>query len=762
MIRDVLAAVARVYAVAVVVATVGAAAAESPPLEEDRLLCSLSGVVRESVQLSPDGWRIVFVAVDAEGRRRVVVDGEPSPEHYDAIGEGTPLFSPDSSRLAFAARRGQTAFVVLDGIAHEAGSVDGEVWPMRGLSFGPFGEAAVWRLREGDATRLVVNGRKLEAFGDATGVDGKKSWGILGLVFEPSGRFFGFRAPKDGGMVAAVGRSRPAGDPAAPTLELSPTLASVGAYSPVSTPGRGPQSFAYIACPSPTPQQKTPIEYVSFFETRAANPASGLYDEIGRGSLLWTPSDPMGISFAARKGRQWIVVVRGKEGAAYDEVGPIVPLPDGLFFHLARKGDVIVPVLIGTDASKREELPGGEGVEHARTLSSRRGERLAYVVTQGAKSRVVSVFPGDSNPPRIETSKEYDGVDPGRVVISGDGGRIAFVAFTNPSGGRSSGEQMVVVDGVEQRSFDEVGPPLFSSSGLRVAYRATKSGKSAIIVDGKAAEVFDEVSADSPIFLPRTESVAFAARKGPTWRVYVDGEGGPEFERLVSRIEASDDGTGRVVYAARFLDRLGPVEAAVVNGRRIAEFDEIFTTTDRRIACHGDVTLFGRRGTNLARVTVGLPGVRLENLSLAEYRPGVAIHRWRPAGPRPLHLDGHSSSGIQGQGAFDAPWDLDGIRERFPGRELRFHARAGIDGRTDMIPIRQGRVTVEVHVDGDRIASSPVLTWGQSHVFDLPLPATGKLLRLVATDGGDGGQGDLTNWCDAVVVPAGRISQGGP
>ena len=49
------------------------------------------------------------------GKRLVVVDGVEGKE-YDGIGEGTPVFSPDSKRVAYAAARGAKQLVVVDGV----------------------------------------------------------------------------------------------------------------------------------------------------------------------------------------------------------------------------------------------------------------------------------------------------------------------------------------------------------------------------------------------------------------------------------------------------------------------------------------------------------------------------------------------------------------------------------------------------------------------------------------------------------------------
>lgn len=708
-------------------------------------LASLEGVVAGSVRLSPDGQRIAMVVADGDdgSRRRVLIDGEPSGGIYDEVAAGMPLFGIDGRRVAFVARRGETVMVVVDGVEHEAGPVGSEGWPVQDLIIGPTGAATVWQARSGDKTHLVVNGRRLDAFDDAVGPDGKRTWGALGIVFDPSGQFFGFRAVRGAGMVAGICRATgAANDPKARPVVLSPELGSVGGSSPIPIPGVAAHEFAFITWPLTTPEQKSPEqksppENVCLFGTTHLRPVMpGGYDEIGRGTLVWTPSDPGGVWFTARKGDAWCVVVRGHEGPLYDAVGPVVPLPDGRAFHLAKKGGRVFPILVHRDPTKREELPGGEGVEHPPRFFSERGERLAYVVTEGPVSRLVLVEPGDpaaSGPVKATPSPDYAGIDPARVVVSADGARVAFVAM-------KSGREVAVVDGTEQQPFEKVSRPVFSSSGKRVGYRASSGGQALVVIDGKASEPFAEVSVDSPRFVPHLDLPVHAARSGATWRVWVDGKPGPECERIIGRLTLPDDGTGRVAYAARFLDKDGPVDAVIMDGRRIAEFDEIFTGGPRRLAVHRTATLFGRRGRNLVRETVEFPGLLLATLPMVENRAAA------------ISVD-PVSGGLLMQGPTNAAWDLTAIRGAFPGRDLRFHASAGLG--SDAIPatIAKGSVVLEVLVDDRPLATSPLLRWGETHVFDLILPATGKVLKIVATDGGNGPEGDRAVWGDLVTVP---------
>lgn len=736
---------------ALAVAGLAASAAAKP-------LSSLEGVVAGSVRLSADGRRIAMV-VEQPGQngqglgRRVVVDAEASGGLFDEIAKGMPVFSNDGSRVAFAARRGDRAFVVVDGIEYGAGAIGEDGWPVGNLVIAPFGQAVLWQVRDGGKTQLVVNGRVADAFDEAVGLENRRTWGVLGLVFDPTGQCFAFRGVRDGAMVPVVGQSRPGADRAASPLTVGPPFASIGAGSPIPVPGRGPNAFAFITCSDPNGAKKESHEDVAGFDTRLAPPfLYGRFDEIGRGTLVWTPRDPTNVWFTARKGDGWTAVIRGKPGPFYADIGPVTALPDGRGFYLAQRGNDVVPVLVGRDPADRRELPGGEGVQHAARLASDRGERIAYVATSKSGSRVVSVRPGDpaaATAPQEESSPEYDGVDPARVVLSADGARLAFVA-------QRKGREVAVIDGVEGPPCDKVGRLVFSSDGARVAHRATVKGSTVVVVDGRASEPFDEVAIDSPRFVPRRGQVVYAARKGPVWRVYVDGAPGPECERLVSRIELPEDGTGRVAYAARFLDRDGVTEAVVVDGRRIAEFDEVFTTAERRLGIDGTATFFGRRGRNVVRETFDLPGMPLASIGMAEgkadrVRANLSLRN------RPLALAGRQGGGIGMLAPAEAAWDIAGLRTRFPGRTLVFHARAGLDDGSIADKAAAGTVMLDVSVDGERLATSPPLAWGQTHVFDVALPEEGKRLRLAAT--GEGAGGEIVTWMDAAVV---LLRQEGP
>ncbi|HOK09764.1 MAG TPA: hypothetical protein PLJ10_08900, partial [Candidatus Hydrogenedens sp.] len=67
-----------------------------------------------SLIFSPDSRRVAYSAKRGD-KWVVVVDGVEGKE-YDGIGAGSLIFSPDSRRVAYSAKRGGKWVVVVDGV----------------------------------------------------------------------------------------------------------------------------------------------------------------------------------------------------------------------------------------------------------------------------------------------------------------------------------------------------------------------------------------------------------------------------------------------------------------------------------------------------------------------------------------------------------------------------------------------------------------------------------------------------------------------
>lgn len=73
-----------------------------------------TGVIPDTLQVSPDQRSIAWVSRVEGGQVRVALDGRYGPL-YDDVAVGTPLFSPNSQHLAYLARKGQAWHVVVGG-----------------------------------------------------------------------------------------------------------------------------------------------------------------------------------------------------------------------------------------------------------------------------------------------------------------------------------------------------------------------------------------------------------------------------------------------------------------------------------------------------------------------------------------------------------------------------------------------------------------------------------------------------------------------
>jgi hypothetical protein len=139
--------------------------------------------------LSPGGERIAYPATD--GIAWHVVDDEHPGAAYDAIVEGSILFDTAARHLAFIARRGDSALVVVDGVS-------GRGWQSaRGLLFSKDGARVGYVAQLGDRVMPVVDGVALRAHEQ-----------VGDLLFSPSGRSFAYSASDSGAWYVYEGASR--------------------------------------------------------------------------------------------------------------------------------------------------------------------------------------------------------------------------------------------------------------------------------------------------------------------------------------------------------------------------------------------------------------------------------------------------------------------------------------------------------------------------------------------------------------------------
>ncbi len=259
-------------------------------------------------------------------------------------------------------------------------------------------------------------------------------------------------------------------------------------------------------------------------------------------SLTASP-DGTHYAYVLGRGDKSVVVVDGAEGQAYDEVGEGHPLisPDGSrVAYAARQKGGWTMVEDGSAGSVFDGL-WAESLVFATD-----GKRSAYAAFRGDSSRPqwartyqdrLRWVVVDGN----QESAVFD--DVGMPVLSADGLRLAFAAGTyQPNmafGGpfatvnRIEKTWAVVVDGRPGHSYGSVGRPVFSTDGKRVAYAARRGSKWLMVVDGKeqgdlydavGVAVLNAIGECRPVFSPDSRRLAYQARRGDQWYLVADGK----------------------------------------------------------------------------------------------------------------------------------------------------------------------------------------------------------------------------------------------
>jgi roadblock/LC7 domain-containing protein len=130
---------------------------------------------------SSDSARIAFKA-KKDGKMHVVVDGEEGPA-YDAMSKGSPMFSPDGKSVAYHACNGEwdsgEHFSVLNG---ETSGPHVKVW---GSVFSPDGTRFCYVGKNAENCEVFVNGEVIATHGEASG-----------MTFSADGARMGYQASR--------------------------------------------------------------------------------------------------------------------------------------------------------------------------------------------------------------------------------------------------------------------------------------------------------------------------------------------------------------------------------------------------------------------------------------------------------------------------------------------------------------------------------------------------------------------------------------
>lgn len=283
---------------------------------------------------------------------------------------------------------------------------------------------------------------------------------------------------------------------------------------------------------------------------------------------------------AARDGRQ-LFVVNGQEFAEDDPKGRemFFGVEAGHPREVAREGKYFV-AWEGTEVGPFDE-PIGTSL---RATPRGEGRLVTFEGKRGGKQ--VAVVDG------VE-GKPYDYVGP--IYVSPGGGHVLYAA-------RQGKEAFVVLDGKEGPKFSDIdidyGESPFSPDGRHYAYAASNEDAAdmrfLVVTDGKEGRLYDFIS--DVTYTPDGAHLLYLAFDRSRWKTFLvrDGEEVAAYEHLSANVlRFSPDGR-RMYFRLRPLEREGQAakgqEAVVVDGR-LYSYDDIldveFSPDGRRFVLKG-------------------------------------------------------------------------------------------------------------------------------------------------------------------------------
>jgi Tol biopolymer transport system component len=290
---------------------------------------------------SPDGNRLLYIASPAPKKMCLVVDGKEGPQ-FDAIAGGSPNFSPDSKRVAYAAAAGGKVLAVIDGKAGPAYERM-RMPPM----FGADSNHVVYIAGNGSQYWIVldgVEGPKFDLFTEGS------------VMFSPDGKHLAYAARRGKQWVLMLdGKEQRTFDAiAGESIRFSPDS----------------EHLAYVG-----------IAGAKRFIILDGKEASAGYPNILWPGPIFSP-DSKRLAFAGTKDKQLVVVADGKEGPAYDNVADVAFSPDSK--HLSYRALGKEHAMVVFDGQASVPFENTTSIAYAPD-----GSHWAYCASQGDKATIM-------------------------------------------------------------------------------------------------------------------------------------------------------------------------------------------------------------------------------------------------------------------------------------------------------------------------------------------------------------------------------------
>jgi hypothetical protein len=490
---------------------------------QETRLGSISGESLLAV-LSSDGRHLAYVE-QRDQKQFVVVDGRPDSGHdyingpQRCVGDcsamslkGSLTFSPDSRRLAYAARNGDKWSVVVDNReAPERDLVDKLVFSpdSKRLAYLALKEAIGTKRGSGGTTFNTNDGMLYGSNDDGAKlsavVDGQAGpeYDVFlrdSLIFSPDSKHLAYAAGNGKKWSVVVD-----GQPGA---EYRVVMKDSLTFSPDS------RHLAYAA--------RRDQRWSVLLDGRPGPECDGLLN----GFLIFSP-DSQHLAYVAQNGRKSLLVVDGRPHGEYDGVGTgsLIFSPDNKHLaYVAHNGRTSSVVLDDHAGPQYDKIVADDPV------FSPDSKHLVYAAQNGQQWFVV--VDGRAGP-------EYEGVafanrarmmPIAMLVFSADSQHLAYVA-------KDRQKWFVVLDGQLGSGYDSMPEtPVFSPDSKHLAFRTDHS----VVVDRQAGTTYYGLG--TPIFSPDSKHLAYVAENGRTSSVVVDGKAGAGYDAIIEPLTFGPNG----------------------------------------------------------------------------------------------------------------------------------------------------------------------------------------------------------------------------
>ena len=495
-------------------------------LREERIAFTERGMTIDRIHMSPDG-RSVALLMSGGGEVYVELNGKPGPT-FEGVAEGSIVFSPDGSRLAFVATRDGKKYVVVDEVLYEHDEIS-----EAGVVFSADGARFAWVAGTRDGKQVaVIDGEPQTTF------DGIAPYGVL---FSPDGERHAYVA-RDGetSRVVLDGDAGPAFDQI-----LSIVWSSVGAH------------LGYIASSGDKRVVSYDHEIVAEVDGIGLGgfsfPAAGdRYAVVVQRDDVWsclidgeligdylrivTPAkfsdDGSRYAYVAVREGRAVVVDNGEELEARGPSPPVSLSPDGKHLAFVRRARDKRAVSLDGVVGPPFQLIMEPGV-----IFSEDSARSAYCAQRGENKFLV--VDGEPGPP----FRQLGSVQPQFVA-----GRLVYTIAR-----RGRGESLVI-DREETQAYDQIFGPSFTPDGRHHAFIGERDGTYGAIIDGQEIATYAHAPG-APLFSPDGKHLAYVAGRDREVFVVLDGIEGTHFDHIAPSTLAFTPNSEHLVHVAANGDR---------------------------------------------------------------------------------------------------------------------------------------------------------------------------------------------------------------